>query len=63
MEDRIFPGCHVDIYFVAADAEFDVEVLYVPVATGDSWVIKRKDGMIINVQLFEKMIRTWDGKE
>lgn len=62
MSDTIEPGCRVDIYFELAEAEFDLEVLYVTTQPGDSWIFKRQDGTIIYVQHYAKMIRTWDGK-
>ena len=50
-------GDFVDIFFMTTDAEFYVEVLRVPWSTGDSWVVKRRDGTIVNVHIFSKMVK------
>ena len=57
MPDKITEGSRVDVYFENVPCEFDVDVLYIPCATGDSWILKRRDGTIVYVNSFAKMIR------
>jgi hypothetical protein len=45
----------VNIYFDTTQAELDVMILYIPVASGDSWHVVRKDGTLVYVQMFAKM--------
>ena len=51
-------GDKVDVFFEHISPIFGGEVLYMPQATGDSWVIKHKDG-ISHVQMFARMNR-WE---
>ena len=57
-EDRIEVG---DIVTFCWDGEnimlIDVEVLYVPQATGDAWHIRDKDGNLHYVQQYESITR------
>lgn len=46
-------GDIVDVYFENCPCEYGVLVLYTPCATGDSFHLKRKDG----VQTFTKIVR------
>ena len=55
MNDRIISGDIVNIFWEQIQCEFNVEVLHVPVATGDSWMLKRIDGSIFYVTVFCKM--------
>ncbi len=57
--DRIDIGDRVDIFFQTLEPEFDVEVLDTPAATGDCWKLKRQTGIIVYVQQFDRMIRTY----
>lgn len=57
MGDKIEVGDFVNVYFERADAIFDYEILYIPQATGDSWHLKHKNGMLCYVQFFECMER------
>lgn len=54
-EYNVVTGDKVNIFWENVKAEFEVEVLYIPCATGDSWRLKRKDGTIIYVNSFSKM--------
>ena len=58
-EDTINIGDKVNIFFGCADAIFNAEVLYRPVATGDCWRLKTM-GIAMTpeihyVQQFERM--------
>lgn len=55
MSERIDVGDYVNIYWEGVQPEFNIKVLYTPVATGDSWVFKRFDGKIIYANLYSKM--------
>ncbi len=56
-ENRITEGDTVHVYW-DRDAEFDLKVMSVPCATGDSWHLKRPNGELVYVQIFDKMVRT-----
>jgi hypothetical protein len=56
VENRIEKGDKVDVFFSNGEAMYDCEVLYLPCATGDSWILKDKDNELVYVQMFE-MIR------
>ncbi len=47
----------VSIHWEYIDAEFDIEILYIPVDPGDSWHLKRSDGTIVYVNNFCKMVK------
>jgi len=54
---RIDVGDTVDVYLGDyTEREDRVKVLYTPAATGDSWVVQRRDGTIVHVQMFQKMV-------
>jgi len=55
--EKIKIGSVVDILWEHVNAEYDVKVLYIPQATGDSWVLKRPDGTVIIVNTFCKMVK------
>lgn len=57
MKDEIRIGDRVDVYFGYTGGEFNIEVVYIPCATGDSWHLKRNDGTIIYVMIFDKMVK------
>ncbi len=50
-------GDIVSVYWETSDCEFKVEVLYAPGQAGDHWTFKRKDGTIINVFSYSKIVR------
>ena len=50
-------GDFVNVFFESVEHEFGIKVLYVPSATGDSWHLERKDGTIVYIQTFTKMIK------
>jgi len=57
MTDKIQIGDKVNVFFENIDAEFDLEVLHIPVATGDSWHLRTENGTLIYVNMFSKMIK------
>lgn len=44
------------VYFLHANALFDLTVLHTPVATGDCFVMKDEKGKIYNIQNYEYMV-------
>lgn len=54
--EKIKIGMIINVFWEHIDAEYDVKVLYIPQATGDSWVLKRTDGTVIIVNTFCKMV-------
>ena len=52
MISKIRVGDTVDVFFENVACEFGVVIMYVPVATGDSWCICREDGVPINILNF-----------
>jgi len=54
--DTIEVGDIVNIYFNTADAIFEAEIIRKPVATGDCFSLKGKDGHLYNVQQFNYMV-------
>ena len=58
-EEEINVGDKVNVFFGSADALYNAEVLYKPVATGDSWRLKTmsiyQTTEIHYVQQFERM--------
>jgi hypothetical protein len=64
MSDNIIQvGDYVDIEFQSASWLFNVEVLYTPVAAGDSWHVRDMVGHLIYVQQFCAMWRRQKEKE
>lgn len=57
MDEKIKEGDFVDIHWENLLAEFEVEILYTPCATGDAFRVKREDGTILNVQNYCKMVK------
>jgi hypothetical protein len=59
-KDRIEVGDIVSVWFTdlgnEPNCEHEMEVLYIPQATGDSWVLRRKNGQLVYVQMFAKMV-------
>lgn len=53
--DRIEVGDTVVVQFVSGASIYGAEVLYIPVATGDSWILLGPTGVITYVQMFERM--------
>ena len=54
-EDRIRVGDKVSVYWENPPPIFRGTVLYVPYATGDSWIIKDEDDGLHYVQMFCRM--------
>ena len=54
MDIKVKKGHIVNVHFVRSPSIFGAKVLYTPQATGDSWHLETKEG-VIYVQLFEKM--------
>ena len=52
---RINVGDHVDVFWEHLEPLFNVEVTYVPQATGDCWHFVTKDLTTIYVQAFSRM--------
>ena len=52
--ERIEIGHCVNVHFVRSPSIFNAQVLYIPVAEGDSWQLKTKEG-IVYVQMFERV--------
>ncbi len=50
-------GDKVDVCWENIGSEFNLEVLYIPHAIGDSWRLKRKDGTLIYVGSFGRMVK------
>ena len=48
-------GKRYDVYFEMMSTERDVELLYMPVAVGDTWRFKTKDGNEIAMCYFAKL--------
>ena len=48
-------GKRVDVFFMHAEALFDVLVRDVPHDVGDSWVLEDRDGRVHQVIFFERM--------
>jgi len=60
-ENRIIVGDRVTVHFHSSHSLFEAEVLYLPQATGDSWILREEHGDIVYVQIFEQMQR-WERK-
>lgn len=58
---KLKEGDIVDVYFDYNEAEFNVKVLYTPIATGDCFHLERPNGTLIYVMNFTKMVRTQEG--
>jgi len=56
-KELILVGDRVNIYWENVESEHELEVLHIPVATGDSWILKDTFGRIIYVNSFSKMVR------
>ena len=54
IEGNINIGHVVNVHFVKSPSIINAQVLYRPNATGDSWHLKTKEG-IVYVQMFERM--------
>jgi len=55
VSDNIKVGDIVDVDFIASTSLVNQTVVYIPVATGDCWILKSQCGEISAVQLFEIM--------
>lgn len=54
--ERIEKGDLVDVFWGSPRPLTCALVLYVPVATGDSWQLRSEDGVIVYVQQFERIV-------
>jgi len=61
-KNKIEVGDFVSVYWDKKDF-FDVEVLYTPQDTGDSWRLKSKDNTLIYVMNFNYMLLFKKGDE
>lgn len=62
-ENKIEVGDFVDVDFVNKTIGLRrAEVLYVPQATGDGWILKTGGGRLVYINLFEKMELNFKGK-
>ncbi len=55
MSERINIGDTVDVHFATSESLFECIVLYMPAATGDSWILQDTEGNVFYVQIFERM--------
>ena len=55
LDEKIKVGDFVGVEFSSALPISMAEVLYIPGATGDCWRLKKKNGKIIYIQIFERM--------
>jgi len=54
----ITKGDKVTVYFTdRLDPEFDVTIKYTPSEPGDSFLVERKDGTLVEIMSFAKMVR------
>lgn len=51
-------GDRVTVYFERVEAEYNCEIVRIPVRPHDSWELKRLDGTVVYVQNYAKMIRS-----
>ncbi len=58
MKDPIKAGDKIDVHFSTTQSEFGVEVVYTPSEPGDSWVLRRPDGVVVYVMHYSKIVRT-----
>lgn len=54
-KEKIEEGDRVNVYFEGCPCLLDVEVLYTPQATGDSWHLRNANGRLYYVQMFSLM--------
>ena len=55
MADYIKKGDKINVFWENAPAEFNVEVVDLPTEVGECWILKRPDGILINVLMYSKM--------
>jgi hypothetical protein len=55
--NNIEVGDIVDIFFTFAPTESLCTIIYAPLNLGEYWTLRRQDGTILNVMVFEKMVR------
>jgi hypothetical protein len=48
-------GQKVDVHFTNHQSLFDMEILYCPCATGDSWILRGSNGREYHVMMFAYM--------
>jgi len=53
--DTINQGDRVNIYFENIQCLLNVEILFIPCATGDSWIVKDELGNISYISFFSRM--------
>jgi len=51
-------GDRVTVYFERVEAEYNVEIVRIPLRPHDSWELKRLDGVTVYVQQYSKMVVT-----
>jgi hypothetical protein len=56
-------GQKVDVHFTNHQSLFDMEILYCPCATGDSWILRGSDGREYYVMMFAYMEERADTME
>jgi len=56
-------GQKVNVHFTTSHSLFDMEILYCPCATGDSWILRGPDGREHHVMLFAHMEERADTME
>lgn len=62
MKDAIKSGDTVDVHFETDQSEFGVEVVYTPSDVGDDWIFRRKDGTVIHVMRYSKIVKRAKGE-
>ena len=55
--ETIKVGDVVNVFFNTADAIYDAEIIYTPMATGDCFKLLDKNGKIYNVQQYNYMVK------
>lgn len=61
--NKITAGDVVDVFWENVQCESGMEVLYIPCATGDSWILKRPNGTIVYINEYAKMVKQANKKE
>jgi len=59
-KNNINVGDEVAVHFEHVTSEYSLEVLSLPYETGQPWRLKRRNGDVIYIQSFSKMIRLSD---
>ena len=56
VEGYINPGNIVHVHFASSQSMYEAKVLERPTRAGESWRLQSRDGLVVYVQMFEKMI-------